>query len=420
MIGLKISELPSVADLRESDQLLMVRGKGTKRLPGSVFLNSREQISKYLSDFNDFSNHTINVVDSATITLQYDTESRTLSAEFAGSELLSPQTPFVYSRSITAYDSMHNKTIIIDSPNDETICLPALAESGVKILFIRAGDGEVTFTSSFPANINTAPDASYVKFAYKNSCVTAYHLNDNQWFLNGDLTSDYGGYILLDGKHGPLPTPTPTRIPITPSITPSVTPSITPSISPSPMPEVTPSITPSSSAPVVLPTCVKSSYIIVEDLDDNFVINGIVGSCITLHRGRAYTFENKTPEHRFWIKTAPSTGMNNIYTAEGLVNNGTDGKGLNRFITFNVPCDAPEKLYYHNDLHEDMGGVIYIIGDCSDPEPSPEPEITPSTSGPSVTPSVTPSTSGPSVTPSVTPSTSGPSVTPSVTPSTSI
>ena len=76
---------------------------------------------------------------------------------------------------------------------------------------------------------------------------------------------------------------------------------------------------------------------------------------ITLVRGKTYEFDINSPGHPFWIKTAQSVGSSDIYSS-GIINNGvTNGK-----ITFTVPTDAPDTLYYNCQFHSAMSGMINI------------------------------------------------------------
>ena len=78
---------------------------------------------------------------------------------------------------------------------------------------------------------------------------------------------------------------------------------------------------------------------------------------ITLQRGGTYNFNLvQTFPWAFYIKTLPSLGTTNIYS-EGVFNNGA-GNGL---ITFTVPQDAPDTLYYCNDLEINFRGTITIV-----------------------------------------------------------
>jgi plastocyanin len=76
----------------------------------------------------------------------------------------------------------------------------------------------------------------------------------------------------------------------------------------------------------------------------------------TLKRGNSYTFELNVSGHPFYINTTPGTGTARAYN-KGVENNGAQsGK-----ITFTVPTDAPNTLYYNCEFHGSMYGTITII-----------------------------------------------------------
>ena len=77
---------------------------------------------------------------------------------------------------------------------------------------------------------------------------------------------------------------------------------------------------------------------------------------LTLKRGMTYEFDMNTPSHPFYIKTLQNTGTGDDYT-DGVGGNGSvDGK-----ITFTVPMDAPDTLYYICEFHASMTGTFTII-----------------------------------------------------------
>lgn len=86
----------------------------------------------------------------------------------------------------------------------------------------------------------------------------------------------------------------------------------------------------------------------------------IRGQTLYLARGQTYTFviTGLGSMHSFYINTEDSTGSTYAYTGDGLSENGaTSATG----ITFDVPLDAPEKLYYNCGNHASMGGVIEMV-----------------------------------------------------------
>jgi hypothetical protein len=86
-------------------------------------------------------------------------------------------------------------------------------------------------------------------------------------------------------------------------------------------------------------------------------INYSPNPTLTLVRGGTYNFNLiQTFPWAFYFKTKLSLGTTNIYS-NGVFNNGA-GSNL---ITFTVPQDAPDTLYYCNDLEINLRGQINII-----------------------------------------------------------
>jgi predicted lipoprotein with Yx(FWY)xxD motif len=77
---------------------------------------------------------------------------------------------------------------------------------------------------------------------------------------------------------------------------------------------------------------------------------------LELTRGSTYEFTVDAPGHPFIIKSAQGTGVANAFD-EGVTNNGiASGK-----ITFTVPTDAPDVLFYNCEFHGSMTGRIRIV-----------------------------------------------------------
>jgi hypothetical protein len=88
-----------------------------------------------------------------------------------------------------------------------------------------------------------------------------------------------------------------------------------------------------------------------------YVIDFENNPTLTLARGNTYVF-NLTVNglYPFWIKTQPVTGRANAYS-NGVTRNGA-ATGL---VTFTVPQDAPDTLYYVAENQEAMQGVINVV-----------------------------------------------------------
>jgi hypothetical protein len=74
-----------------------------------------------------------------------------------------------------------------------------------------------------------------------------------------------------------------------------------------------------------------------------------------LVRGQQYKFTNTMGIHPFRIQSTPNGSIGTQYD-NGIVNNNVS----NGTLTWNVPFNAPNILYYQCTAHESMGGKIYI------------------------------------------------------------
>jgi hypothetical protein len=90
----------------------------------------------------------------------------------------------------------------------------------------------------------------------------------------------------------------------------------------------------------------------------NYIFNGVANDpTVSLTRGQTYYFNmNCGNTHPLWIKTAPTLGTGNAYTS-GVTNNGV----FSGTITFQVPWDAPNILYYQCQIHAGMGGILQVV-----------------------------------------------------------
>jgi hypothetical protein len=88
-----------------------------------------------------------------------------------------------------------------------------------------------------------------------------------------------------------------------------------------------------------------------------YVIDGASNPTLTLVRGNTYVF-NLTLRglFPFWIKILPTQGVFDAYS-QGVIGNG-NAAGL---ITFVVPQDAPDTLYYVSQNQPNMQGVFNIV-----------------------------------------------------------
>ena len=74
-----------------------------------------------------------------------------------------------------------------------------------------------------------------------------------------------------------------------------------------------------------------------------------------LTKGQFYKFNNETSGTSHPFKIQSTAGTSGTAYNTGVTNNG----GGNGLITFEVPLDAPDKLYYQCTDHANMNGVIY-------------------------------------------------------------
>ncbi|MEB8345863.1 CHRD domain-containing protein [Flavobacteriaceae bacterium KMM 6898] len=76
---------------------------------------------------------------------------------------------------------------------------------------------------------------------------------------------------------------------------------------------------------------------------------------LTFKRGGTYIFNVTAPGHPFLIKSVQGIGTSDQYN-DGVTNNGVDSGS----VTFVVPTDAPNTLYYNCEFHSPMTGTITI------------------------------------------------------------
>jgi hypothetical protein len=106
------------------------------------------------------------------------------------------------------------------------------------------------------------------------------------------------------------------------------------------------------------------SVTLVDDVDNfAYIFNpegpaeGLVRNpTLTLYRGQTYVFDVDTPGHPFNFKTERSDGSLDRYN-QGVTGNGID-KGK---LTFEVPLNSPDVIYYVSENAVDTGGVIHIL-----------------------------------------------------------
>ena len=80
MLGVKITDLPLITVLRDTDQLLVAREDSSRRVPGSAFIRPAD-IANFTTALQTLSTNTIFTTNTPTILLNYDNNSRLLAAE---------------------------------------------------------------------------------------------------------------------------------------------------------------------------------------------------------------------------------------------------------------------------------------------------------------------------------------------------
>ena len=88
-----------------------------------------------------------------------------------------------------------------------------------------------------------------------------------------------------------------------------------------------------------------------------YLIDRQPNPALTLVRGNTYVFAlNLREDFPFWIKTLPSLGTADAY------NNGVSRNGsLTGAVTFTVPRDAPDTLYYTSENNISLQGTLNIV-----------------------------------------------------------
>lgn len=95
----------------------------------------------------------------------------------------------------------------------------------------------------------------------------------------------------------------------------------------------------------------------------NYTINGQPDPGFTLQRGVTYVFQlGNLPFHPFYIKSSSGFGNAGAYN-NGVVNNGATSGNL----TFTVPADAPNTLFYQCGNHPSMLGTLTIVTPATPP-----------------------------------------------------
>ena len=109
----------------------------------------------------------------------------------------------------------------------------------------------------------------------------------------------------------------------------------------------------------------------------SYLIDQTANPELTLVRGNTYVFTiTLNGLYPFWIKTAPSLGIGDAYST-GVTRNGSSF-GV---VTFVVPQDAPDTLYYVSENQINLRGTLNIVDGTSGTGPGFWIQTTPGTDG---------------------------------------
>ena len=110
---------------------------------------------------------------------------------------------------------------------------------------------------------------------------------------------------------------------------------------------------------------VEKTYIITAN-NGKYYLDNQVNPMINLKKNKTYIFDlrdTSTNSHPFYITTGNLGGQNAIDNKydNGVITNGNHNGTTTQTITFTVPDNSPNILYYHCGLHQNMGNTINII-----------------------------------------------------------
>ena len=103
-----------------------------------------------------------------------------------------------------------------------------------------------------------------------------------------------------------------------------------------------------------------NTFDIINDTNTAYWFSGAASGSnpnLTLVKGKSYIFNIDAIGYPFWINTASVSGNDNGYDS-GITNN---GMSTGTPLTFNVPFDAPDTLYYNSENEAAMAGTINVV-----------------------------------------------------------
>lgn len=111
------------------------------------------------------------------------------------------------------------------------------------------------------------------------------------------------------------------------------------------------------------PISFAQNFAVTDGDSIDYTINGQPDPGFTLQRGVTYVFQiNNLIFHPFYIKSASGLGSAGAYN-NGVVNNGATSGSL----SFTVPADAPNTLFYQCGNHPSMFGTLTITTPATPP-----------------------------------------------------
>lgn len=109
---------------------------------------------------------------------------------------------------------------------------------------------------------------------------------------------------------------------------------------------------------------VDHTYTVINDGLMAWKIDTVDNPTLNLVKGHSYAFNVNAVGHQFYIKTVQIIGSGGAYN-NGVTNNGA----ATGTVTWAVPSNAPDVLYYQCGIHEAMTGEIDLA--------TPAPGVTP-------------------------------------------
>lgn len=119
-----------------------------------------------------------------------------------------------------------------------------------------------------------------------------------------------------------------------------------------------PGVAGSQGAPGVAGASANTIFDVENNSSLDYRINFVANPVLTVLRGHTYSLEVNTVGHPFQLQTsAGAYNPSNVLPPGVVTNNGAEGGT----ITFKVPLNAPDTLYYVCEIHSSMGSSIKVL-----------------------------------------------------------